>query len=158
MNKLVRFSKGLIATGMLLASGLGLAGCGPDYALFKITVTTSSPRNTIDTCAISVKDQAGKCVLKEYQFKAGPLDSTGQFLQYGCQGGLTPSKIGSLSWSTSDVSGTFTFQVNAYDTNHAIEQSATSDSVAAKKYPPEMPEIPMTTTVAGNSWSPICPD
>lgn len=146
MNSFIRLSKGLLATGMLLASGLGLAGCGPDYALFKLQVTTSSPRNTIDHCGISVIDEKGRCVLKDYQLpNDAPLDSSELFVQYGCAGGLTPSKVGDFSWSTSQVTGTFTFQVNAYDANSAIEQSATSSAVAAKAYPPEMPAIGMLT-------------
>jgi hypothetical protein len=157
MNSLVRLSKGLIASGMLLASGLGLVGCGPDYALFKLQVATSSPRNTIDHCAVSVTDQTGACVLREYQFPAGPIDSTGNFVQFGCAGGLTPSKVGDFSWSTSQVTGTFTFQVNAYDANSSIEQSATSSAVAAKPYPPEMPAIGILTQATEDAkWNPIC--
>ena len=157
MTNLVRCAKGLIGTGLLLASGLGLAGCGPDYALFKLTVTTSSPRNAIDHCRVSVTDQAGKCVLREYQFPFGPIDSTGNFVQYGCAGGLTPSKVGDFSWSTSQVGGTFTFQVNAYNANSVIEQSATSKPVAAKAFPPEMPAIGILTQETKDSdWTPIC--
>jgi hypothetical protein len=156
MTSLVRFSKGLV--GFLLASGLGLAGCGPDYALFKLQITTSQPRNTIDHCAVSVADQKGRCVLDEYQIPSGPLDSTGLFVQYGCAPGLTPSKVGDFSWSTSQVGGTFTFQVNAYDANSKIEQSVTKSDVAAKAYPPEMPAIGMLTQTVSNTdgWTTIC--
>jgi hypothetical protein len=157
MTSLARFSKGLIAAGVLLASGLGLAGCGPDYALFKLSITASSPREAIDHCSVSVTDENGKCVLNEYRIPYGPVDGTGSFVQYGCFPAMTPSKVGDFSFSTSHVKGTFTFQVNAYNANSQIEQSVKSQPVAAKPYPPEMPAIGMLTqSVKDGGWNSIC--
>jgi hypothetical protein len=156
MLSLTQFKRGLFTAGLLVTSLWGLSGCGPDYALFNIHVK-ASPRSTIpapdgsdntriDQCEMTIKDQAGKVVLDRFVLKkVTGSDAQGQLkLLAGCQAGFTPIDIGLFSYSTSNTTGTFTFTVNALDTNREVLQTATSDSIAAKVFPPEMPENLLT--------------
>ena len=152
-----QFKKGLFAAGLLAASLLGMSGCGPDYALFNIHVKASpraklpapngSDNSAIDQCEMTIKDQDGKIVLDRFVLKrVSTTDATGQLkLTAGCQSGLTPVDIGNFSYSTSNTTGSFTFRVDGHaDDHNVILQTVTSGAIAAKVYPPEMPEVLLT--------------
>ncbi len=151
MRSLTRFSKGLLAVGVLAGSLLGMSGCGPDYALFRVDVSSAtSPRNQIDECRMTITDEKGAVVLDHFLLKAvaGPQDSSGNAtLLQGCQSGITNPRIGTFSYSSSRTTGTLTFQVDAYDNSnggHAVVQTGSSDPIAPKAYPPE---VPVTITI-----------
>jgi len=156
MLSLTQFKKALVAAGLLATSLSGVSGCGPDYALFSIHVKASSKstlplpngsdNTAIDQCEMTIRDQNGKVVLDRFHLKpTSGVDANGQpKLLSGCQGGFTPIDIGLFSYSTSNTTGTFTFTVNGLATNKEILQTATSDSIAAKVFPPEMPETLLT--------------
>lgn len=157
MRSFTRFSRGLFATGMLAASLVGISGCGPDYALFKIHVKSSpkselpapngSSNTAINQCEMTITDQNSKLVLDHFVLKnVTSVDSAGNIVSTtGCEGGLTPIDIGLFSYSTSNTKGTFTFTVDGWDDNHElILQTKTSDPIAAQVYPPEMPEVVLT--------------
>ena len=156
MRSFTQFSKALCATGMLAASLVGMTGCGPDYALFRIHVK-SSPKSTlpapngsnntaINQCEMTITDQNSKLVLDRFLLKrVTSVDTAGNTVLTGCQGGLTPIDIGLVSYSTSNTKGTFTFTVDGWSENREfILQTKTSDPVAAQVYPPEVPEIVLT--------------
>jgi hypothetical protein len=139
MRSFTQFSKGLLATGMLAASLVGIGGCGPDYSLFKVTVTSStSPRDDIYECLMTVKDENGNLVLDRYRLKA-IYGGAGEHLVQGCEAGLTNTNgtIGTLSYSSSRTSGTLTFQVDAFDNSnggHKVVQTGASDAKQPKVY------------------------
>ena len=154
MRSFKRYSKGLFTAGVLAASVLGLGACGPDYALFRVDVTsTKSPRNNIEECHMTITDENGAKVLDQLPLKtvSGPADTSGNpTLLQGCQGGLTNSNIGSFSYSSSRTGGTLTFQVDAWDNNGQQcgftgvapclpVQTGNSGPIAPAKYPPEVP-------------------
>ena len=154
MRSFTRFSKGLYTALMLAVSGLGLGACGPDYALFKVDITSSkSPRNNIEDCRMTITDEKGVPVLDNYVLGtvAGDPNDTSGTLSQGCSGGITGQKIGRFSYSSSRTSGTLTFQVDAWD-NHGLScgwvtgdppcvpvQSGSSGPIAPKAFPPEVP-------------------
>ena len=157
MLSLAQFKNGLLTVGLLATSLSGVSGCGPDYALFSIHVK-SSPKSivppptgsdnfAIAQCEMTIEDQNKKVVLDRFVLKkVTGVDAQGQpKLLSGCENGLTPIDIGLFSYSTSNTTGTFTFTVDGWDSNREhILQTATSDSIAAKVFPPEMPEILLT--------------
>ncbi len=146
MRAFVRLSRGLLAAGLLAASAIGLGSCG-SYALFKVQIHATRPTDLIDHCKISITDQNGKEVLPGYQLRVVTATdpTTGSVVvKSGCFGGITPEYVGDFSYSTSNINGTFQFTVNAYDGNGKLVQTATSNAVQAKPYPPEMPAIPLT--------------
>lgn len=157
MISLAQFKKGLVAAGILVTSLSGVSGCGPDYALFSIHVKASEkstlphPDGSVNTdiaqCEMTINDQNGKVVLDRFILKkVTGVDAQGVTkLLSGCGAGFTPLDIGLFSYSTSNTTGTFTFTVDGWNANHdQILQTATSDSIAAKVYPPEMPETLLT--------------
>jgi 2-polyprenyl-3-methyl-5-hydroxy-6-metoxy-1,4-benzoquinol methylase len=121
----------------------GLAGCGPDYALFSVriefpTASTPSDRQTVEECRITVKDnESGRVVLQDVLLKSveGPAGS--QTLEAGCGGGRTPRIVGDFSYSTSRSGGSLNFTVNAYDNNRKIVHTGSKDADVAK-FPPEV--------------------
>jgi hypothetical protein len=144
----MRFSKALVVAGMLAGPVLGLCGCGPDYAIFKVNVTsTTSPRNNIEECRLTITDENGHLVLDKYSLDPvyGPLDSAGnQTLDQGCAAPLTKANIGVLSYSSSRTSGTLTFRVDAWDNKGqqcgytcTPVQTGSSDAKPVA-YPPEI--------------------
>jgi hypothetical protein len=157
MSSLAQFKKGLLTAGILVTSLSGVSGCGPDYALFNIHVK-ASPRSTlpapdgsdntaINQCEMTIKDQNGKVVLDRFHLKpVTGADAQGQpKLLAGCQSGLTPTDIGLFSYSTSNTTGTFTFTVDGWNTNRdVLLQTGTCGPIAAKVFPPEMPEALLT--------------
>lgn len=149
MRSFMQFSKGLLATGMLAASLVGISGCGPDYSLFKVTVTSKdSPRNTIDECLMTITDDQGKLVLDRYRLKA-IYGAAGEPLIQGCESALTTGNIGTLSYSSSRTSGTLTFQVDAFDNSnggHKVVQTG-KGSATPKAYNGPSDEISVPITI-----------
>ena len=160
MRSFTRFSKGLLAAGVLAGSLLGMSGCGPDYALFKVEVSSStSPRNNIEQCRMTITDENGKAVLGAVDSNgeviptngfllktvAGPNDADGHAtISQGCAGGLTQGRIGTFSYSSSRTTGTLTFQVNGLNSDNVVVQTGSSDPFAPKAYPPE---VQVTVTI-----------
>jgi hypothetical protein len=143
MRSPTRFSKGIVAALLAAGAGLGLSACG-DYAIFKVHVGATSPRDDIEECRMTIADENGKCVILNVlllQVAGAP----GSPLKQGCAGGnLTPPDVGFFSYSTSRSSGTFTFTVEALNSSgNVVESKSNGANVAA--YPPEVPvELPMT--------------
>ncbi len=139
MPSFARISKGRLASVLTAGAVLALAGCGPDYAIFKVHVASAkTPRNDIAECYMTVKDQAGATVLDhlklEKVFGSNGSDIT---IRWGCEGGLTNADIGYFSFSTSRSSGTLTFQVDATDDGNKVVQTG-SASGDVKPFPPEV--------------------
>jgi len=136
------FSKVLLASGMVAGALLGLGGCGPDYALYKVTISsTTTPRDLIEECRMTITDENNVVVLNHYLLptRYGAPDSAGnQTLDQGCAGNLTKASIGTLSYSSSRTSGTLTFQVDALDNTGKAVQTGKKDANPAP-YPPEVP-------------------
>jgi hypothetical protein len=148
MRSFTQFSKGLFAAGILAISLAGISGCGPDYALFKVDVSSStSPRNDIEECRMTITNGDGRTVLDSFVLAtvAGPPDSSGNLtLAQGCGGGITNAHIGTFSYSSSRTTGTLKFRVDAYNASGSnggqkIVQTGESAAVAPAKYPPEVP-------------------
>lgn len=144
MRSLKALSKGLLLAGGAAAS-MTLAGCGPDYAIFRVHVASASPRNDIAVCRLTITNEAGEAVLKDYPLQSvWGADSDGNpTLKQGCQGGLTLSDVGTFSYSTSRSGGSLKFTVNAYNDEVLINddtliQTKSSDPVEVKPYPPEI--------------------
>jgi hypothetical protein len=150
MRSFAPFAKGLFAI-VLGAAGLGLAGCGPNYAIYAVHVTSATPRNDIAVCRMSIADEAGTPVLAEFPLqKVFGTDSSGALtVKQGCQGGLTPANVGTFSYSTSRSSGSLTFTVNAYlDDETTVVQTAKSQPQEIHAYPPEIKvELGMTRVI-----------
>jgi hypothetical protein len=150
MRSFTQFSKGLVATGILAASLLGTSGCGPNYSLFKVTVTSKDiPRDKISACLMTITDDQGRIVLDTYQLKA-VYGAAGELLSQGCAAGLTPQNIGTLSYSSSRTSGALTFKIDAFDDSnggHALVQTG-SNSAQPKTYNGPNDEISVPITIA----------
>jgi hypothetical protein len=149
MRSWTKFSTGLLATGLLAGSLLGMSGCGPNYTLFKVDISSAdTPRNSIEECRLTITDENGVVVVDKYVLPAvyGPPDSAGNpTLNQGCVAPLTKGNIGTLSYSSSRTTGTLTFRVDAWD-NTGIQNNYTgkpvqsgSSSAAPAAYPPEVP-------------------
>jgi hypothetical protein len=144
MRSLKAVSKGLLLAGGAAAS-MTLAGCGPDYAIFRVNVTSASPRNDIEVCRMTVTAETGEVVLKDYPLQSvWGADSDGNpTLKQGCEGGMTLFNVGTFSYSTSRSGGSLKFTVNAYNDEVLINddtliQTKTSDPQEVKAYPPEI--------------------
>jgi hypothetical protein len=145
MRSFAKFSQGLLAAGMLAGSLLSMSGCGPDYAIYKVDVTSAkSPRNDIEECRMTITDENDKVVLENYLLMAvsGPPDSSGgPTLIQGCSGGITNARIGTFSYSSSRTSGALIFQVDAYNSpanGSQVVQTGKSGKMAPSPYPPEV--------------------
>jgi len=118
------------------------SGCGPDYALYKVHITTQSQkqadRDPIDECRISATDDQNKPVITD-QLLGTDYDSQ-NVLQHGCASTATKSFIGDFSYSTSRTSGSLTFTVNAYSTANGAKTviMTGSGSAPVSKWPPEV--------------------
>jgi hypothetical protein len=155
MSGLHRVSRLFLAGGMLAVSTLFLGSCG-NYALFKLHVTTAptspvsppngtggSNRGQIDQCYLTVTDENNVKVVDGYLLLApATTDSAGNLVVKGCKAGFTPADLELLSYSTSRTSGTLTFRVDGYDSDHkVILQAGKSGAVAPKAFPPVMDQI-----------------
>jgi len=146
MRFFARFSKGLLGAGLVAGALLAMSGCGPDYAIYKVDITSidSSNRSDIAYCRITITDESGKTVLDHHALN-------------GCTG-LTNQNIGTFSYSSSRSSGSLNFTVEAYDANSYdpndhknydpndktawpknLLQRGEVDNVPVKAYPPEIP-------------------
>lgn len=100
----------------VLAAALGLTGCGPDYALFKVHVTSdSNRREDIKVCKMAIQNEKGGYVVNELVLeKQADYNSAGELvLRQGCGDGLTKAEVGYFSYSTSRTSGELKFTVTA---------------------------------------------
>jgi hypothetical protein len=132
------FRNSLCAAGLAL---LGLSGCGPDYAIFKVHVKSANPRNDIEACYMSIQDVGtGKMILDTAPLsKETGVDPSGAFtLKQGCQGGVTPSDVGYFSYSTSRSSGTLRFTVIGTGNEVSKILQIRSAEAEVKAYPPEI--------------------
>ncbi len=139
------FRNSLCAAGLAL---LGLSGCGPDYAIFKVHVTSAAPRDDIKECRMTITDN-GKKILDEFPLeKEYGTDSAGQpILRQGCEGSMTRADVGYFSYSTSRKSGSLTFTVTGWGgpDNLTVIEQGTSEAKEVKAYPPEITvDIAMT--------------
>jgi len=142
MSRFTRFSKGLIAAGMLTGSALGITGCGPDYALFKVHVAasgTATERQPIEECKMYITDESGNPVVSDYLLLGKEYNSA-NVLVHGCGDAATPTDVGNFSYSTSRSSGSLTFTVNALDNSGKVVQTG-KVSGAAKPYHATSDEI-----------------
>jgi hypothetical protein len=141
MRSFTRFSKGLFTAGVLAGSLLGMGACGPNYALFRVDVSSgTSPRNQIEECRMTITDENGVVVMNNLPLKTiqGPQDSSGNAtLIQGCQGGITNPNIGTFSYSSSRTSGTLTFRVDALDNKQNVIQTGSGVGSPAP-FPPEV--------------------
>jgi hypothetical protein len=152
MRGFTGIAKVLLVSAVALGVSSGLAGCGPDYAIFAVTISSATPRNDIADCRMTITADNGDKVLDGWvlhQVAGNP----GEPLKQGCASELTPAKVGVFSYSTSRSSGSLTFKVNAYSdtvpydpSNDKPVESATATKAIAK-YPPEIAvELPMART------------
>jgi len=150
MVSLTRFSRFLFVATVAVGASLGIANCGPSYAIYSVHVTAAKPTNNLAACKITIRDDSGLPVLDHYQLAeqyGGPDSSGNPTLRQGCGGGLTPpsGNIGTFSYSTSRSGGTLDFKVEGLDDNPAIVQCGTQDGVSVTPYPPEVKvEVTMT--------------
>lgn len=147
MRFFTRIATGLFAGVIAAGSSLVLGGCGPDYAIFKIHVaSTTTPRNDIEECYMTVTDEAGEKVLDRLKLEKVVQNNGGDItLRWGCGGGLTNADIGYFSYSTSRSSGTLTFQVDGVNNTDVPVQTGKA-SADVKPYPPE---IEVNIAIAG---------
>jgi hypothetical protein len=154
-----RFKKSLVAAVLVAAGGLGLSGCGPDYAIFTVTVWgDQSDRDNINKCLMSITDEGGNAVVTNYTLEtvsSGIDPATGELgrnLQ-GCANGQMANSsktgVGVFSYSTSRTSGALTFKVDAVDVNSKVRETGTSDPAPIKAYPPEIQVAVRMTFVGG---------
>jgi hypothetical protein len=140
-------SKGLLGAGLVVGALLATSGCGPDYAIYKVDISSieSSNRGDIAYCRLTITDEGGKTVLDHYALQA-VYNGSGDLVQ-GCAGTKTNSHIGVFSYSSSRSSGSLKFTVEAYNangydptdtTNNRLQMGA-SDNIPVKAYPPEIP-------------------
>jgi hypothetical protein len=145
MPSITRFTKGLVALLLTAGAGLGLGACG-NYAVYKVHVSATTPRDDIQQCTMTIADENGKCAVSNLVL-AQVAGQPGQPLAQGCAGGLTPANVGTFSYSTSRSGGFLTFTVNALDANGNVVETKTSDPQGVVAYPPEVAvELAMSRT------------
>ena len=145
MRSFTRFAKGLLTTGLLAASVIGLGSCG-SYSIYKIDISsgTSTGRSDIDECIMTITDENDKPVVSNLRLAPvyGAPDSSGQpTLLQGCSSQITNQKIGTFSYSTSRSSGSLKFQVDGFSNKngeHKVVQTGKTDAIPVKAYPPEI--------------------
>ena len=105
------------------------------YTLFRVDITTSSPRNDIERCQLEIFDASGSLV-EEYTLPGGADPSSGN--AFGCSSGQTPVRLGVLSYSNCCADrGPLTFKLVATSSEDAIVQEGTG-SGGCSPYPPEV--------------------
>ena len=148
MRFLQRISKGLLGAGLVAGALLAMSGCGPDYAIYKVNIssTDSSTLDSIAQCRITVTpSDSAKPVLDHYVLN-------------GCTG-LTNQNIGTFSYSSSRSSGSLNFIVEAYDangydptdrTNHRLQwnENDKPGPIAVKAYNGPADEIPVSIAIS----------
>jgi len=148
MRLTTRFKKSLIAAVLVAAGGLGLSGCGPDYAIFAVTVWgDQSDRDNINACLLSITDEGGHAIVTNFPLEtvsSGIDPATGELGRniQGCANGQMANNsktgVGIFSYSTSRTSGSLTFKIDAVDVNSKVRETGTSDPAGIKAYPPEI--------------------
>jgi hypothetical protein len=150
MRPTTRFTKGLIATVLATAGAMGLGGCGPDYAIFAVTVFgDQTDRDNISECYMSITDEGGHPVVSNLKLDtiSGGIDpSTGEMRRniQGCASGQMANNsktgVGVFSYSTSRTSGALTFKVEAVDVNNKVRETCDPNCPSAnvKAFPPEI--------------------
>ncbi len=145
MRLFTLLSRGLLAAALLAGAALGMTACGPNYAIFKVDITsTTSPRNNIELCTMTITDENNVLVLDNYQLASelGTNPDGTYYAKQGCAAGLTPAHVGVFSYSSSRTSGSLTFVVNALDNDSAVVQTGRS-TANVSAYPPEV-SVPLT--------------
>ena len=128
-----------------------LSACGSAYAHFSVLFTSSSPRNDIELCRVSITDEAGNIIIDNDLLEMmWGTDSTGaSILKVGCNGGLTAANIGTYVYVTSRVSGSLVFELKAYNVNDRVVQTGAA-LTAVSPYPPTIPvTVAMTRVPSG---------
>jgi hypothetical protein len=142
MRTSARFRNGLCVAALALVGSIGLSACGPDYAIYKVHVTSASPRDDVEYCYLTITNEKGEDVLKLQELeKAYTTDAVGSLaLKQGCQGGLTKPDVGYFSYSTSRTSGSLTFTVIGVNHDNIPEKPVqkAESSADVKAYPPEI--------------------
>ena len=143
MVSLTRFSRFLFVATVAVGASLGIANCGPNYAIYSIHINAATPTNNLAKCQMTITDEGGLEVLDHYTLgqQFGGLDSSGNpTLAQGCGGALTPSSgnIGTFSFSTSRSGGQLTFLVEGLDDSNRVVQSGSDGPRDVTPYPPEI--------------------
>jgi hypothetical protein len=121
------------------------SGCVSPCALFELDISsTTSPRNNIEECRLTITDQNGNLALHNFLLPAvyGADSSHNLVLVSGCGLGLTRAKIGTFTYSTPLTSGSLTFRVDALDSNGVIAQTGSSTQTI-EAFPPKI-TVPLT--------------
>jgi hypothetical protein len=112
------------------------------YTLFKVAITTSSPRSNIERCQLDIIDASGNLV-EEYTLPGGTDQSSRT--AYGCSSDQTSVSLGFLSYSSCCANkGPLTFNLVATTLDGPIVQEGTG-SGACSSYPPEV-QVTIRTT------------
>lgn len=137
--RIASFLKTGIGIALMAGALLGAPGCGPDYALFRVHVTSTNTshekRDQVSKCVMTITNESGGVVLDQYYLQ--PLRRDGTLVQ-GCSPGEMVSDVATFDYSTSRKSGTLTFRVDAMDDNFNTYQTGESAPIAVKPYPPEI--------------------
>jgi hypothetical protein len=150
MRALTLFSKRALTATLLASSLFALPSCGPDYALFKVSVTSSNKdRDQITQCRMTIRanwkdnDNPGELVLDHYQMT--PKRNSDGTLAEGCEGAKTGANIGTFDYSTSRSAGTLKFFVEAINGgNDQVLQKGASDAITVRAFEPSKTEIPVS--------------
>jgi hypothetical protein len=148
MRLFSRFSKGLLGAGLVASALFSMSGCGPDYAVYRVDITSidSSNRSDIAQCRITITANDS------------PKPALDHYLLNDCAG-LTTSKIGTFSYSSSRSSGSLNFIVESYDangydptdrTNHRLQwnENDKPGPIAVKAYNGPADEIPVSIAIS----------
>jgi hypothetical protein len=124
---------------------LSTTSCAGDaYTYFSIRMSfalAASARDSIERCSLDVADQSGR-LIGRYWLPFGQT-SGGQY--YGCAGGLTPSDIGALSYSSCCAANqTLQFTLNALRPDGNVLATGTASGPCIKHG--DTPEVPVSLT------------
>jgi hypothetical protein len=146
MMSLTRFSRFLFVASVAVGASLGIANCGPDYAIYSIHINAATPTNNLAKCQITITDEGGLPVLDHYPL--GQQYGTADSLAQGCGGALTPANgnIGTFSFSTSRSGGKLTFLVEGLNDSNEVVQSGSDGPRDVTPYPPEI-KVQVSMTV-----------
>jgi hypothetical protein len=102
--------------------------------LFKVWMTTSSPRDDIAQCRLRIDNSSGEAIA-EYALPSGS-EPSGKV--YGCSLGQTKTEIGYLSYSSCCTEkDTLRFHLEATSSTDEVVQEGSADGICAH-YPPEV--------------------
>ncbi len=137
----------ILSLGLLTAAVGAAGGCNNDYALFNIhprfaVNVSANDRQNIETCKLTVTDEKGGKVVDGYVITLKQVN--GRYV--GCGGGVTPSDIGYLSYSTSLSEGTLTFTVDGLDNTKTVKHSGKADATI-KVFSGPADEVPVDIVI-----------